>query len=291
MRVGLEVQQPGTLAILARHAADVDAPVDDVEDDLDPARAAGPATGGSDVDGVAARQGAVDAVVHGEEGPAPAMLARPDVVARATSLALRRRLRRGGLRGARLGGRGRLRALRGCLRLHLGLASTLPCLVGGQRFGRVDVGQRRVPGTTASQPDGRTPNRLVRIATSVLAFIGPMPGSPSSRASRSLPLVASRPDPARVVRRSRRRSRGTAPGPAPPWRPGSGGSPAASGTRRRAPRVGIAAIRAASRCPSRRWSSSGPLNAFWTVTCWSSSKPISSASGSLARSGPPPRRR
>ena len=35
--------------------------------------------------------------------------------------------------------------------------------------------------------------------------------------------------------------------------------------------------------PRRRLRSAGPLNAFWTVTCWSSAKPISSANGSSAR--------
>jgi len=39
---------------------------------------------------------------------------------------------------------------------------------------------------------------------------------------------------------------------------------------------------AASRVPTRSRSASGPANAFWTVTCWSSAKPISSAIGSLA---------
>ena len=34
----------------------------------------------------------------------------------------------------------------------------------------------------------------------------------------------------------------------------------------------------------RRSSSSGDENAFWTVTCWSSAKPINSASGSRASS-------
>ena len=46
----------------------------------------------------------------------------------------------------------------------------------------------------------------------------------------------------------------------------------------------VAAIRPGSSVPSRRSSSSGPLNAFCTVTCWSSAKPISSATGSRASS-------
>ena len=33
----------------------------------------------------------------------------------------------------------------------------------------------------------------------------------------------------------------------------------------------------------RSFSTAGPLKAFWTVTCWSSSKPMRSASGSLTR--------
>ena len=47
---------------------------------------------------------------------------------------------------------------------------------------------------------------------------------------------------------------------------------------------GVAAMRAGSRCPSRRFSSSGPEKAFCTVTCWSSANPIRSALGSLAMS-------
>ena len=39
---------------------------------------------------------------------------------------------------------------------------------------------------------------------------------------------------------------------------------------------------AASSAPSRSRSTSGPANAFWTETCWSSAKPISSAIGSEA---------
>ena len=46
----------------------------------------------------------------------------------------------------------------------------------------------------------------------------------------------------------------------------------------------IAAIAAASSEPTRRFSSSGPENAFCTVTCWSSAKPTRSASGSLTSS-------
>ena len=41
---------------------------------------------------------------------------------------------------------------------------------------------------------------------------------------------------------------------------------------------------AASSVPSRRRISSGPENAFCTVTCWSSTNPTSSASGSSASS-------
>src|SRR5215213_5587004 len=44
----------------------------------------------------------------------------------------------------------------------------------------------------------------------------------------------------------------------------------------------VAASRPASSVPTRSLIASGPENAFWTVTCWSSAKPISSASGSRA---------
>ena len=43
--------------------------------------------------------------------------------------------------------------------------------------------------------------------------------------------------------------------------------------------MSIAAISLASSPPSRFESSSGEENAFCTVTCWSSTKPIISASG------------
>src|SRR5262245_7654511 len=45
-----------------------------------------------------------------------------------------------------------------------------------------------------------------------------------------------------------------------------------------------AAIAAGSSEPRRSSSTYGPENAFWTVTCWSSAKPISSAIGSVAMS-------
>jgi hypothetical protein len=44
----------------------------------------------------------------------------------------------------------------------------------------------------------------------------------------------------------------------------------------------MAASSAASMVPTRRRSSSGPLKAFWTLTCWSRTKPMSSAIGSVA---------
>jgi hypothetical protein len=42
------------------------------------------------------------------------------------------------------------------------------------------------------------------------------------------------------------------------------------------------AIAAASSVPRRSRSASGPEKAFWTVTCWSRAKPMSSAIGSEA---------
>ena len=44
------------------------------------------------------------------------------------------------------------------------------------------------------------------------------------------------------------------------------------------------AISRASRCPSRRFSSYGPANAFSIFTCWSRTIPISSANGSVSSS-------
>jgi hypothetical protein len=44
----------------------------------------------------------------------------------------------------------------------------------------------------------------------------------------------------------------------------------------------MCAISPASSVPSRSFSFHGPRNAVGTVTCWSSAKPIRSASGSCA---------
>src|SRR5688500_14663983 len=44
----------------------------------------------------------------------------------------------------------------------------------------------------------------------------------------------------------------------------------------------IAASAPASSVPARRRRTSGPSKAFWTVTCWSRTKPMTSASGSRA---------
>ena len=116
------------------------------------------------------------------------------------------------------------------------------------------------------------------------AFISPIPGRPSSRVSRSGPSAASRPDAPGIVV--------VVVGDRGGERLDLAGHRAREAVQRRAlaedrrrARVGsIAAIRAASRCPIRRFSSAGPLNAFWTVTCWSSAKPMSRASGSSTSS-------
>ena len=105
------------------------------------------------------------------------------------------------------------------------------------------------------------------------------PGRPSRRRSRSGPSAASVQIRLGVVAVVASRSRRRAAGPCRPSSPGSGAAPAARGRPRRARSGSVAAIRAASRWPSRRWSSAGPLKAFWTVTCWSSAKPMSRASG------------
>ena len=87
-----------------------------------------------------------------------------------------------------------------------------------------------------------------------------------------------------------RRARGTAPARGAPCWPGSGGSPAARRT--------TAMNASVHRGDARRIEVAeaveqhlGPEKAFWTGTCWSSTKPISSALASAASSRWPPRRR
>ena len=134
-------------------------------------------------------------------------------------------------------------------------------------------------GATSSQPGGLMPRRLPRMAISVLAFISPMPGSASSRASRSLPLSPrSRPGPRRRVSRTMAAAQVL---DALGHVAGKRCSAGASGRPRRAcpgpsPR---SCARRACRCAGA--ARTGRLKAFWSVTCWSSSKPISSASGSV----------
>ena len=96
-------------------------------------------------------------------------------------------------------------------------------------------------------------------------------------------VAGSRPD--RRPRRRRTRSRAPRSAPArgvPCWR-GSGAVRASPGRPPRARPGSIAAIAGASSPPSRFESSSGDENAFCTVTCWSSTKPIMSASGLAPR--------
>ena len=88
-----------------------------------------------------------------------------------------------------------------------------------------------------------------------------------------------------VLRRGRRSARpaaGTAPGCGRPSSPGSGAAPAAPGRPGRAPRGRRRRGRAADRLstPSRSASSRGAPKARSIGNCWSSSIPISSASGS-----------
>ena len=79
-----------------------------------------------------------------------------------------------------------------------------------------------------------------------------------------------------VARRASRRARGCVG----PSTPGSGGSPASRRRQRRTPRCPSRRSRSASsRPPSRSRSVIGPLNAHSIGTCWSSSMPMSSASG------------
>ena len=93
-----------------------------------------------------------------------------------------------------------------------------------------------------------------------------------------------RPSPRARSRRRRRRiarrSRRTAPGPCRPSSPGSDGAPVARGRRDRA-RPGRSRRSRGVEVPEPALEVPRPENAFWTVTCWSSAKPMSRASGSV----------
>ncbi len=65
VRVRLQVDEPGTLAVSPGRAGDDQPAVHVVEDDLDPARLAGPASRSRDVDAVAFGEAPADLVVHG----------------------------------------------------------------------------------------------------------------------------------------------------------------------------------------------------------------------------------
>ena len=64
-RIALEVQDPGPRAIGARHATDVEPPVERMQGDLDPTRLTRPATGRGHVDELRACERIEGAVVHG----------------------------------------------------------------------------------------------------------------------------------------------------------------------------------------------------------------------------------
>ena len=234
MRVASRLSSQARLRSATRHAADVDPPVDDVEHHLDPAR-------------------------HPVRRPVVVMSMRwPADVASVVADVLVVRMR--GQFAPRP------RASPPC-----GPA----CPPGTSRAPRPNRRHRASArsGRRPRSPGGRTPNRLPSTAISDLAFISPNPGRPSRRFSRSGPSTASRPDAAGVVavvrgdRRAQRLDLAAID-------PGSGGAPGARGRRRRA-RPGPSPRSAPrSRWPSRRLSSAGPLNAFWTVTCWSSANPI-----------------
>ena len=173
------------------------------------------------------------------------------------------------------------------LRRSLRAARAMRRLAGA--LGRLVVG-RAPPGESTSprpraaartppSPAGVTPRRFASTPTSVRAFISPIPGSAEQALLEVGAVARAGPDRGRVaavLARDRGAvllhaachvggeavQRGLLPEDASSSRRGS-----------------IAAIVGASSPPSRFESSSGDENAFCTVTCWSSTKPIISASG------------
>ena len=172
--------------------------------------------------------------------------------------------------------------LRGARGAQLRLARPLLRLVLGQGCGRVDVPERRVRGTSSRA--AAMPKRLARTEPSPVIFMGPNPGSAPMRLRSSAPSFAPvqtraaspsyslRDLGAQLLDAARHRPREAVDRGAlakhllQPVRIGRGDD-----ARRRASRAAASA-------------SVGPRNAVGTVTCWSSAKPISSASGSSASS-------
>ena len=159
-----------------------------------------------------------------------------------------------------------------------GLAGALGRLVLGERLRGVDVAEALVLRRELLPAGGRTPRRFAITPTIVRAFISPIPGSASRRRSRSAPSRA----PVQTAAASPSYSLAIAAQNSCVRRAMLAGKRCSAGFSRKASSSSsgsIAAISPASSPPSRCESTSGEENAFCTVTCWSSTKPIISASG------------
>ena len=136
--------------------------------------------------------------------------------------------------------------------------------------------RRRASGTPGASGSAiATPKRLARIAAERLDLHLAEAGQRRQVGASSAAVGRVAPD-AGGLAVVALEHRGEVAAPAWPSSPGSDGWPASRGrpARARPPNV------SASNPPRRSRSTSGPANAFCTVTCWSSTSPTSSASGS-----------
>ena len=162
--------------------------------------------------------------------------------------------------------------------------SSWPCAPasspGTSRASRGSPRRRASDGTASSPSAAGTPNRFQSTADSALIFMSPNPGRPEMRFLRSSASDASRQslDASPPYSSSTSAARSCTRVAIEP------GKRCTAGFSRNAASTWPGSRCAISSVPRRSLILSGPANAVWTGTCWSSAKPISSASGSEARS-------
>src|SRR5215208_267522 len=159
-----EVQQPRSLSIGIREAGDVEAAVEAVQHDLDPPRRAGWRPGG-----------------EGRRGRIP--IECRHCRCRWSSGFL--------LRLGSSGAQGKAQTRSPLARISA-LCARLPAWYCASASGESTSPRVGCFGITSAMPGRETPYRLPRTARIDFAFIGPIPGSSSRRASRSRPSFASR---------------------------------------------------------------------------------------------------
>ena len=116
------------------------------------------------------------------------------------------------------------------------LLRPLPCLIRGQRLGRVDITEGRVLGHHLVHPGRATPRRFAEDRDDALRLhlADARQRQQATLEIRSVSCLG--PDPARIVAVVARRSPRTVAGPSRPSIPGIGGAPGARGRRRRGSR-------------------------------------------------------